>query len=147
MAQQPVRSVAITVDDLPFAGPDDMDERTDGARALKASKSIQRALRRHSAPATGFVNELKVQKLGRTGVAILKSWNRGPFELANHGFAHADSNGLTLDQIEQEVGKGELTIKPLAERKGRSLRFFRFPFNRVGRHRGPPRPNRAVVES
>jgi peptidoglycan/xylan/chitin deacetylase (PgdA/CDA1 family) len=132
VAQQALRSVALTFDDLPFVGPDDMDGRTHGAAALRASKRIQAALRRHAAPATGFVNEDKVQGLGSTGIAILRSWNRGAFELGNHGFAHADSNSLSLAEIEQEIVKGERTIRPLIEGSGRRLRFFRFPYNHVG---------------
>ncbi|MEP7005166.1 MAG: polysaccharide deacetylase family protein [Sphingomonas bacterium] len=132
MAQPAPRSVAMTFDDLPFVGPDDMDSRSHGAAALRASKRIQAALRRHAAPATGFVNEDKVQKLGGTGIAILRSWNRGAFELGNHGFAHVDSNSLSLAEIEQEVVKGERTIRPMIEGSGRRLRFFRFPYNHVG---------------
>ena len=131
-AQQAPRSVALTFDDLPFAGPDDMDGRSHGAAALRASKRIQAALRRHAAPATGFATESKVQRLGGTGIAILRSWNRGPFELGNHGFAHADSNSLSLAEIEQEIVKGESTIRPMIEASGRRLRFFRFPYNHVG---------------
>jgi len=126
------RLVALTFDDLPFADPGHGDPRADQARALRASKAIQRALRRHGAPAIGFVNEGKVQNLGKAGVAVLRSWNAGPFELGNHGFAHADSNALSLPQIEEEIDKGERTIKPLAERAGRPLRFYRFGFNHVG---------------
>lgn len=126
------RTVAITFDDLPFADPRDGTQMVYVARALDSSKRIQRALRRHSAPAIGFVNEVKVERLGRTGTEILKSWNSGPFELGNHGFAHADSNSLTIPEIEQEIERGETTIKPLAESAGRSLRFYRFAFNHVG---------------
>lgn len=132
MAQQAPRSVALTFDDLPLVDSDDIDKRSHGAAALRASKRIQAALRRQAAPATGFVNEDKVQKLGGTGIAILRSWNRGAFELGNHGFAHVDSNSLSLAEIEQEIVKGERTIRPMIEASGRRLRFFRFPYNHVG---------------
>lgn len=129
-AQQPSRSVALTFDDLPFA--ERSDARSAAGRALTSNQRIQRALRRYSAPAIGFVNEAKVEALGPAGLAIVKSWNRGSFELGNHGFAHLDSNDLTLGQIEQEIVKGERTIKPLAQQRGRSLRFYRLAFNHVG---------------
>lgn len=133
IAQQPTpRSVAVTFDDLPFAHAANATTVADPTIALEASAKIQEALCRYSAPAIGFVNEDKVENLGETGMAILKAWNSGPFELGNHGFSHADINSLTLAQIEQEVDKGEKIIKPLAEGAGRSLRFFRFPFNHVG---------------
>jgi peptidoglycan/xylan/chitin deacetylase (PgdA/CDA1 family) len=132
-AREPAsRSVAITFDDLPFAHANDAAAGDDAAVAVRASSRILDALRRHSAPATGFVNEAKVEKLGDAGIAILKSWNRGAFDLGNHGFSHADSNALSLAQVAQEIDDGEATIGPLAEAAGRSLRFFRFPFNHVG---------------
>jgi peptidoglycan/xylan/chitin deacetylase (PgdA/CDA1 family) len=93
-AQPSMRSVALTFDDLPFA--DAGDAHTARDKALTANKQIQDALERYSAPAIGCVNEARVRRLGPAGLAILKSWNRGPFELGNHGFAHLDSNGLTL---------------------------------------------------
>ncbi len=131
-AQVPSRSVALTFDDLPFVYPGDEQARSAAARALVASRQIQRALLRHGAPATGFVNESKLHELGDAGVAILRSWNRGLFELANHGFSHADINKLTLPEIEQEIVQGERISRPLAQAAGRSLRFFRFPYNHVG---------------
>jgi hypothetical protein len=80
----------------------------------------------------GFVNELKLRELGDDGVTILGEWNRGIFELANHSYSHADSNKLTLAEIEQEVVQGERVSKPLAEAAGRSVQFFRFPYNHIG---------------
>lgn len=131
-AQQRPRTVAMTFDDLPFAGALPANPAADQRMALKANKAIQRALRVHSAPAIGFVNESKLRELGTAGLTILKSWNQGSFMLGNHGFAHADSNSLTLTQIEQEIDRGELTIRPLVNRAGRTLRYFRFPYNHVG---------------
>jgi peptidoglycan/xylan/chitin deacetylase (PgdA/CDA1 family) len=87
---------------------------------------------RHRAPATGFVNEVKLRELGDDGLTVLREWNRGKFELANHGYSHADSNKLTRAEIEQEIVQGQQIIKPLAQAAGRSLQFFRFPYNHVG---------------
>ena len=128
---QPVsRTVALTFDDLPLADPGDAHAAE--ARALAANRHVLRALRRYSAPATGFVNETKVESLGPAGIAILNSWNRGSFELGNHGFGHLDSNDLTLPQIEEEIDRGELSMRALLQGSGRSLRFYRFAFNHVG---------------
>jgi peptidoglycan/xylan/chitin deacetylase (PgdA/CDA1 family) len=130
-AQQPSRTVALTFDDLPYANATEAGRRN-AARALEANRGIQRPLKRYSIPAVGFVNESKVQALGAPATVILKSWNRGKFELANHGFAHADSNDLSIAGIEQEIDQGERTIKRLTQSAGRKLRWFRFPFNHVG---------------
>lgn len=129
---QSSRSVALTFDDLPFVYPGRELAPSARARALVASRQLQRALARHRAPATGFVNEIKLRQLGDDGVTIFREWNRGIFELANHSYSHADSNKLTLAEIEQEVVEGERVSKPLAEAAGRSMRFFRFPYNHIG---------------
>lgn len=124
------RTVALTFDDLPLA--DASDPPAAEARALAANSKIQRALRRYSAPATGFVNEARVESLGPAGIPILNSWNRGLFELGNHGFGHLDSNDLTLPQIGEEIDRGEQSMKSLVRGSGRSLRFYRFAYNHVG---------------
>lgn len=131
-AQVPSRTVALTFDDLPFVYPSDEEARSARKRALLASRRIQQALARHDAPATGFVTEEKLGKLGDVGVRILQAWNRGSFELANHGYSHSDSNSMTLPEIEREIVRGERVSRPLAHKAGRSLRFFRFPYNHVG---------------
>lgn len=131
-SQLPTRSVAITYDDLPFVYDSSEEPTSIRARALKASRRIQQAHLRFRAPATGFVNEFQLRELDGDGIAILRSWNSGIFELANHSFSHADSNKLTLAEIEQEVLLGERVTRPLAEGAGRSLHFYRFPYNHVG---------------
>lgn len=125
------RSVAITFDDLPFAHADDPNPAL-REQARKTDATIRRALARHAVPATGFVNEAKVRSIGVAGTDILQAWTVGDLNLGNHGFSHADSNTLTLDQIEQEIVTGEATIRPMAQKAGRQLQFFRFPYNHVG---------------
>ncbi|MEO6216353.1 MAG: polysaccharide deacetylase family protein [Sphingomonas sp.] len=130
-AQTPTRNVALTYDDLPFyySASEPSAAR---ARALRSSRQLQRALMRHRAPATGFVNEVKLQELGEVGITILREWNRGIFELANHSFSHTDSNILTIGEIEQEILRGQRVTKSIVEAAGRSLQFFRFPYNHTG---------------
>lgn len=129
---QPQLSIALTFDDLPFADAVRPGTVADRARALRANAQIQEALKHYGAPATGFVIERKVEDLGPAGRQILASWNRGSFELGNHGFSHADSNDMTLTRIAGEIDRGELTIKPMAKRAHRALRFYRFAYNHVG---------------
>ncbi len=131
-AQSPSRSVALTFDDLPFVYPGREPAGSARARALAASRQLQRTLERHRAPATGFVNEIKLRELGEDGLTIFREWNRGIFELGNHSYSHADSNKLTLAEIEQEIVRGHQISRPMAEAAGRPLRFFRFPYNHVG---------------
>jgi peptidoglycan/xylan/chitin deacetylase (PgdA/CDA1 family) len=124
------RMVAITFDDLPMASPNWEDQPL--AAAKEANRKTLAALKRFRAPATGFVNETHISTIGPGADSLLKGWNRGKYELANHGANHKDANKLDLAGIEREVIDGEKTIGPMARKAGRSLRFFRFPFNHIG---------------
>lgn len=123
------RVVAITFDDLPYAGE---GSRPSIDAAIVAQRHIVSVLRRGRIPATGFVNEDKVQALGPAGPRLLAEWNKGLLALGNHGYSHFDSNDLNVAWIEQEVVKGEATIRPMAVSSDRSIPFFRFPYNHLG---------------
>jgi peptidoglycan/xylan/chitin deacetylase (PgdA/CDA1 family) len=124
------RTVAMTFDDLPMASS--QHGALSFKAAEKANRAILRALRRHKAPATGFVTEIRIAELGSEAAILIEGWNRGAFELANHGFSHADIHTLDIDAIEREIVQGEATIVPMARSAGRSVRFFRFPYNHLG---------------
>lgn len=129
------RTVAITVDDLPFEWYDSTHKLTPADVELAASvnRKILAALARHNAPATGFVNQLKVEQLGlEPATTMLKSWTAGSFDLGNHLYAHRDANDLSAEQIEDEVVRGEATIGPLMKAAGKKLEFLRFPYNHTG---------------
>ena len=81
------RVVAITFDDLPYA--------SDGSAvspdaAIAAQRHSVGALRRARVPATGFVNEDKVQALGPAGPRLLAEWNQGLLAPGNHGYPCPD---------------------------------------------------------
>jgi peptidoglycan/xylan/chitin deacetylase (PgdA/CDA1 family) len=122
-----VPSVAMTVDDLPFAGPKDV------SKPIAVNKRILRAFARHHVPATGFVVEQGVEELGLpVGKDILKLWTRPGFTLGNHMYSHPDVNTLTVAEIEQEITRGETTFAPLLQQVGQHPEFLRFPYNHTG---------------
>jgi peptidoglycan/xylan/chitin deacetylase (PgdA/CDA1 family) len=110
-----IRTVAVTVDDLPFAGA------AHGAEA--DNRKLLAAFQRHRVPTVGFVIQQHVESMGAVGSAILREWTRLGFELGNHTYTHADSNALSMERFEQEIVKGE---------GGRHPKFFRFPMNHAG---------------
>lgn len=121
------RSVALTFDDLPAVGTLAM------ADAERCNRRILDALQKHAAPATGFVIERKREDLGAVVFErILKEWTRGGHDLGNHSYSHADVNGISPAQFEQEVVRGEATIRGLSANLGQKPRYFRFPFNHTG---------------
>ncbi len=121
------RSVALTFDDLPSA------DTTDPDTALRMNRTILRALKHFHAPSIGFVNEKKVETLGRQP---LQGWSQNGNSLGNHAYAHLDLNTLTAEQFQQEVVRGEPSLPP-------HPRWLRFPFN----HSGETAEKQAAVQA
>jgi peptidoglycan/xylan/chitin deacetylase (PgdA/CDA1 family) len=126
------RSVAITVDDLPYAGAVPAGKSAASAAEL-VNRKLLAAFRAYHVPVTGFVVQKNVEALGtKSGPGILKAWIRGGFDLGNHTYSHPDINALPAEQIEEEIVRGESTIAPLMKEAGKRLAFFRFPMNHTG---------------
>jgi peptidoglycan/xylan/chitin deacetylase (PgdA/CDA1 family) len=129
------RSVAITVDDLPYAGGTlavpNVSEVSSTAEIV--NHKLLLALQVHHVPVTGFVIQKTVESLGpASGIRILKEWTSRGFDLGNHTYSHPDINDLSPEQIEREIVRGESTIGPMMKEAGKELAFFRFPMNHTG---------------
>jgi peptidoglycan/xylan/chitin deacetylase (PgdA/CDA1 family) len=127
----PMKSVAITIDDLPFVTAE-KDPLVRAKSATIANRKLLTALARHHVPVTGFVNEKGVEDLQPVGSAILRDWVHRGFDLGNHTYAHRDFNDLTIAQFEDEIVRGEKTYLPLMDLAHRDSKFYRFPFNHAG---------------
>jgi len=122
------RTVAITVDDLPYAGG-----TVTVSTAARINGKLLAAFRAHHVPVTGFVIQQVVESLGASSATgILKQWVSQGFDLGNHTYSHPDINDLTPEQVEQEIVRGESTLGPLLKEMGKKLEFFRFPMNHTG---------------
>jgi peptidoglycan/xylan/chitin deacetylase (PgdA/CDA1 family) len=127
------RSVAITVDDLPFvAATENRSTSPTGSIAQEMNRKLLRILKRHRVPVTGFVSEQGVSALGTSGSEILRQWLLQGFDLGNHTYSHPDINTLSVPQIEDEILRGETTLVPLMKQAGKNVEFFRFPMNHTG---------------
>jgi len=129
------RTVAITVDDLPFVTGDESRSvsPTDANSATQSNQRLLAAFARHHVPVTGFVIQKRVESLGLSaGTGILREWVTQGFDLGNHSYEHPNFNDLTVAEFEDQVARGETVIKPLMESQHRKLQFFRFPYNHTG---------------
>jgi peptidoglycan-N-acetylglucosamine deacetylase len=129
------RTVAVTVDDLPYATGDSGRpvSPSDVAAAEGNNRKISSALKHHHVPVTGFVIQKRVEELGvAAGNQILMNWTSGEFDLGNHTYSHPDINQLSFAQIEDEIVQGEASIVPLMKQAGKKPEFFRFPMNHTG---------------
>ena len=128
------RRVAITVDDLPyvhgsFTYP---DLNAEAAAAVSVNSKLLSAFRAHRVPVTGFVIQQSVEHLGDTGTQILRQWVSQGYDLGNHTYSHPHMEGLTVDDFEDEVVRGEAGFVPVLRAAGKKPEYFRFPFNETG---------------
>ncbi len=135
------RSVAVTIDDLPTLSV----VRRDLAEAQRITNQLTAALRRHSVPAIGFVNEDKLRTDGKADaarVALLQTWLDTGLELGNHTFSHLDLHDSTVEEFEKAILDGERVTRGLLQKGGTAPRYFRHPFLHTGRDE----PTRTRVE-
>jgi peptidoglycan-N-acetylglucosamine deacetylase len=127
----PSRTVAITVDDLPYAGPL-LNLPNYSADAI--NNRMLAAFARHHVPVTGFVIEQSVgEKLDRaTGTRVLQHWIANGLDLGNHTYSHPDFNNRSIDEIKEEITKGEATFATLMNAAGRKPEYFRYPMLHTG---------------
>lgn len=120
--------IAVTFDDLPAAGR----SRNYSSDAIKGmtSKLLQTFVA-HRIPVVGFVNERGLyQKTGEVDerIAVLQMWLDAGHELGNHTFSHLSLTSTPLEIYKEDVIRGETVTKLLLEKKGKKLRYFRYPF-------------------
>ncbi len=128
MDRPPGKRVVITIDDLPCANcaEDSWGQVTD---------DLLNTLNAHAVPAIGFVNENKLYRNGALDSAryqLLERWLQAGMDLGNHTFAHRGATGTSVAEYEADVLNGEQLLRPLMERNGHSLRYFRHPFLQAG---------------
>jgi peptidoglycan/xylan/chitin deacetylase (PgdA/CDA1 family) len=127
----PPREIAITIDDLPAAGANNMT----GTEIIQMTSKLLGSLRDQKVPAVGFVNERKLYKFGEVDDRI-KALSMCPeygFELGNHTFSHASLNRVGLKAWEEEIVRGETVTRMLLAQHSMQLRYFRHPYLDAGR--------------
>lgn len=127
-AASTIRRVAFTFDDLPGLGaPCDVEA------FARLNRRLVAAIRRNDIPATGLVVESRLCPAQRHRLGELYAiWLDAGLELGNHTHSHRDFNRVPLEEFQADVIAGENTLRPLLEKRGRALRYFRFPFLRSG---------------
>lgn len=117
---RPRPTIALTFDDMPAHGP-----LPPGMTRLDVVNGIIAALKRHDAPAFGFVNG----KFGEgvpDGDAVLDAWRNAGLPLGNHSWSHDNLASTDLAAFQADTIRGE---GPIARRMaGQDWRWFRYPF-------------------
>jgi len=130
-ASEPDRRFALTIDDLPWQR---LDERADPDLSAQHARLIA-ALKRANVPVVGFVNESKLEVDGKVRperVQMLRDWRDAGFQLGNHTFGHVDLHAMPLEAYQQDILRGEATLRPLLAETGQVPRWFRHPYLHAG---------------
>jgi peptidoglycan/xylan/chitin deacetylase (PgdA/CDA1 family) len=131
---RPARTMAITIDDLPW------NHQGEGAGFLDAARrgtdAMLAALRAHQAPSVSVVNEDKLQAPTpdehAARVALLKRWVEAGHVLGNHGYSHRDANALTADAYLADIAKGDAITRELMRDRRPYTLYFRHPYTHTG---------------
>jgi peptidoglycan/xylan/chitin deacetylase (PgdA/CDA1 family) len=118
------RRLALTFDDVPNQSASACDHPTVDA----INTGIVSALRKHKAPATGFVTQSRScneQQLRR----ILLQWRGAGHELGNHTYSHWDINSTDPETYAADVRRNEPSTNALLQKP---MRFFRHPYLHTG---------------
>ena len=124
------RTMAVTIDDLPLAGPQPPGSRCDADFVRAYTERLVGAITAADVPAIGFVNESA--PCPETRDAALRLWLEAGLELGNHTYAHTDINDVSVDSFGVQVALGEAATRPLMEAYGQELRYFRHPYLHTG---------------
>ena len=128
----PRRTIAVTVDDLPFVG---YGLPLEAMRPL--SRDLVAALAARKVPAVAFVNEDRLFVPGEVDarIALLAEWLDAGMELGNHAFGHPGLTKTPLPAMEDAVVRGDAVTRTLLARRGKAPRWFRHPFAQTGTSR------------
>lgn len=128
IAEAEGREVALTFDDLPA-----LSIIRDQSYINYLNVMIIRGLKRHRFPATGFVNEGKLDEGVRDQqIANLALWLNAGMGLGNHTFSHKSPNDIGAAGYVADIARGEPVTRGLSAQYGRRLRWFRHPFLETG---------------
>jgi len=131
-APTPSKKIAITFDDLPYAGI--QAANVDGMRSV--NEKIISIIKNYHIPAIGFVNEKLLLAFGPDKVdevtAIIKLWLEAGLDLGNHTYSHLLLYTTPLAVYEQDVIKGEPVTSKLLNDNHMKMRYFRHPYLSTG---------------
>ncbi|WP_289053842.1 polysaccharide deacetylase family protein [Carboxylicivirga marina] len=123
---QAQKYVAITVDDVPKVGKYQQDG------CLKLLDTISSL----GVPVAAFINEGLVvnHPSGKIGERVLERWiSHEKVTVGMHTFAHSRYSEIGVDSFANDIIKGMALSKALCSQHSKALKYFRFPYNDLGK--------------
>lgn len=144
---QAQRQVALTFDDLPYAGP------PNGLpHAAATTDALLATLDAYDAPASLFVTGTHTEVEGETDARLdlLRRWRDGGHRLENHGYSHLAFSKTDAQAYLNDVARGHALVTRLldegAGQPQRTVGFYRPPFNDLGEGAEPRAALGALLE-
>lgn len=120
--------VALTFDDLPVFGT-----LRPVAEQAAITRKLLRGLVRHHLPAIGFVNEINLEGADRPArIALLSAWLDAGMDLGNHTYSHLSLTTTPVDAYIADTARGDAVTRALLAARGRTTRWFRYPYLETG---------------
>ena len=119
------RTIAITIDDLPFVGTDS-NNPSNLQRSHDRFIKIMQSLIDHHVPATGFVI---AGAIGKGQWQLLEEFRKEGFELGNHTYTHANLNRLSSQKYIDEIARADQKLAPIMTQP----KYFRYPYLAEGK--------------
>ena len=128
---QTTRTMAVTLDDLPYVR---MSDAPYLPSARSATAKILSTLKKHKVSAVGFVNEAQLDYGNdrEARIALLREWVKNGMMLGNHTYSHSDFNQLTVAQFEEQIVKGDVVTRQLMQSRRPYQLYFRHPMTHTG---------------
>ena len=120
-------NVCITIDDV----PNTKQFQSDNYQSVLLDK-----LDDENIPIAIFINEGLIYKTDAIAknFELLTNWIKKDFVLlGNHTFAHSRYSEVGFESFKKDVEKGHYITRELAKKKDKSLSYFRFPYNDLGK--------------
>lgn len=122
--------MAITFDDLPagnaYKNPVPLEDLTAGLLQTLAKSEVK---------VTGFVNEGKLyvdDQFMPKRLRLIMAWLDAGHELGNHTFSHQSLHQISVEDYTADILAGEKHLRPLLNKFGQDLVWFRHPFLHTG---------------
>lgn len=125
MANAANKTIAITIDDLPFVGNTHNKPHKIKRENMRFKKIID-ALKKYNIPVTGFVVAGTIEK-GQW--QLLKEFHDEGFVIANHTYNHLNLNASSADRYISNIQRADEKLTPFLTGK----KFFRYPYLAEGR--------------
>lgn len=119
--------IAITIDDI----PNTKQYEKDNFQGIFLNK-----LDSIKIPVTIFINEGLIYKTDSIdkNFSLLHEWIKRDYVIpGNHTFSHSRYSEMGFESFSNDVVKGEIITKELAQKYKKTLKYFRFPFNDLGK--------------